>query len=206
MRLFLASASPARQALLRQAGLSPEILSHAVDEEALIEDASSVRPLSPAETVQTLAEAKALDACRTHLPTGLVFGGDSMFEIDGSLVGKPLTVENARSRWEKMRGQTGVLHSGHFLARVEGGEVLTTAAKPTSTSVSFSADIDPDDLEAYIQSGEPLNVAGAFTIDAKGAAFIDSVSGDPHTVEGLSIVALRRLVERLGVRYTDLWA
>lgn len=205
MRIFLASASPARQALLKRAGLRPEILSHAVDEEALIAEASSMRPLSPPETVQTLAEAKALDACRTHRPTGLVFGGDSMFEIDGSLVGKPLTVENARSRWDTMQGQTGVLHSGHFMALLEGGEILSTAGEATSAAVSFSADISPEDLEAYIESGEPLTVAGAFTIDAKGAAFIDSVSGDPHTVEGLSIVTFRRLVERLGVRYSDLW-
>lgn len=177
-----------------------------MDEEALIAQKASLAPLTPAETVQVLAEAKALDACRTHLPTGLILGGDSMFEIGGSLVGKPLTVENARARWKNMQGQTGVLHSGHFLARVERGEIHSTAGEATSSTVSFSADIRPDDLEAYLQSGEPLNVAGAFTIDAKGAAFIDSVVGDPHTVEGLSIVTFRRLVERLGVRYTDLWA
>lgn len=205
MRLFLASASPAREALLRRAGFSPEIIGHTIDEEALVAEGLASKLLNPPLTVQMLAEAKARDACRTHRPTGLVLGGDSMFEIDGTLLGKPLTVGNARTRWKNMQGQTGMLHSGHFLARVDGGQIHSSAGEPSSAAVSFSADISQEDLEVYIQSGEPLTVAGAFTIDGRGAAFIDSVSGDPHTVEGLSIVTFRRLVERLGVRYTDLW-
>lgn len=206
MQLYLASTSPARLTTLRQVGLDPEVLSHNVDEEALVAEATSTGPIPAGDMVQLLARAKAFDALQRSRVSGLVLGGDSLFEVGGEIFGKPHTVEAARERWELQRGHTGVLHSGHTLLHCEAGEVLGEAGVATSTRVSFVDDLDDDEIDAYIQTGEPLKVAGAFTIDAKGAGFIESIEGDPYTVVGLSVVALRRLVRQLGFSYTDLWA
>lgn len=206
MHLFLASASPARIQTLRQVGLSPEVISHEVDEEALVAEATATGPVPAQKMVQLLAEAKASDACRRHGVTGLVLGGDSLFEVGGQIFGKPHTPEVAKHRWELQRGQTGTLHSGHSLLWCEAGEVIAEAGVATQTDVTFVADLTDQEIDAYIATGEPLKVAGAFTIDAKGAGFIESISGDPYTVVGLSVAALRRLVRELGLNYTDLWS
>lgn len=205
MQLYLASTSPARLATLRQVGLAPEVLSHEVDEEALADQATTHGPIPASEMVQLLGRAKAVDALERSGVSGLVLGGDSLFEIGGNIYGKPHTPEQARRRWALQRGQTGVLHSGHTLLYCEAGEVVGEAGVATSTRVSFVDDLDDEEIEAYIRTGEPLKVAGAFTIDAKGAGFIKSIEGDPYTVVGLSVVALRRLVRQLGFSYTDLW-
>ena len=205
MQLYLASTSPARLKTLHQVGLRPEILSHDVDEEALVAEATASGNIPAAEMVQLLARAKAVDACERAGVTGLVLGGDSLFEVGGHIFGKPHTPEAARERWELQRGATGVLHSGHTLLHCDHGVVVGEVGFATQTSVTFVDDLDDDEIEAYIATGEPLKVAGAFTIDARGAGFIESIEGDPYTVVGLSVVALRRLVRQLGFSYTDLW-
>ncbi len=205
VEFFLASASPARLQTLRQVGITPQLLDHEVDEEKLVEEATASGPVAPSVMVQLLAKAKAEDACQRHGVTGLVLGGDSLFEVDGEVFGKPHTAERARQRWQRQRGKTGVLHSGHFLVECDAGVIVNEAAIATSTAVRFVDDVSDDEIDAYIATGEPLKVAGAFTIDARGAAFIDTIDGDPYTVVGLSVSALRGLVHQLGYRYVDLW-
>ena len=206
MQLFLASTSPARLQTLRQVGIVPSVLDHAVDEEALVEAATASGPIPAGEMVQLLARAKALDAASTAGVTGLILGGDSLFEVDGEIFGKPHTPERAKQRWHRQRGKTGVLHSGHSLLHSQDGEIVAEVGFATHTSVTFVDDVSDDEIDAYIATGEPLKVAGAFTIDAKGAGFIESIDGDPYTVVGLSVAALRRLVRQLGFSYTDLWS
>lgn len=204
MQLYLASTSPARLQTLRQVGLDPRVLSHRVDEEALVAEATRQGPVPPAQIVQLLARAKAEDACTGDL-TGLVIGGDSVFEVGGQVFGKPHDPEVAKARWMAQRGHTGTLHSGHWVVEVKNGEILRGVGKPTSAQVHFRSDITEREIDAYIATGEPLKVAGAFTIDARGAAFIDSITGDPYTVVGLSVAMLRELLGELGYEWTDFW-
>ncbi|MEX2441143.1 MAG: Maf family protein [Pontimonas sp.] len=206
MQLFLASTSPARLHTLQQVGITPSVLDHAVDEQALVDAATAEGPLPTREIVQLLAKAKAHDAAGRASVTGLILGGDSLFELDGEIFGKPHTPERARQRWHRQRGKTGVLHSGHSLLHSQDGEIIAEVGVATHTSVTFVDDLSDDEIDAYIATGEPLKVAGAFTIDAKGAGFIESIEGDPYTVVGLSVAALRRLVRQLGFSYTDLWS
>ena len=203
--LFLASASPARLATLKQVGITPQLLDHDVDEHALVAEATKAGRVPPAEMVHILARAKAEDAATRHRVSGLVLGGDSLFELGGEVYGKPHTPEVARERWHLKKGSTGTLHSGHELLYCEDGEIIRRAQLATSTTVTFVDDLSDEEIDAYIASGEPLNVAGAFTIDSLGAGFIKSIEGDPYTVVGLSVWALRSLVTELGFRYTDLW-
>jgi len=203
--LFLASASPARLATLKQVGITPQLLDHTVDEHALVAEVTQDGPVPAQAMVEILARAKADNAAKCHPVSGLVLGGDSLFEVDGEVFGKPHTAEVAKERWLRQRGKTGVLHSGHELLHCVEGEVVSRASMVTTTSVTFVDDMSEADIDAYIASGEPLKVAGAFTIDSLGAPFIKSIDGDPYTVVGLSIWALRSLVEQLGFRYTDLW-
>ncbi|WP_193596474.1 Maf family protein [Microbacterium sp. YJN-G] len=212
MRVCLASTSPARLMLLRQAGIEPLTLAPEVDEDAVAAAAEAERgaPLPPDELVLLLARAKAADVAR-RLPErhpdfdGIVIGGDSMFELDGRVHGKPYTAEVARERWERMRGTTGVLHSGHSVFRVRPDAAATEATAVAEARVTFAADISDAELDAYIASGEPLLVAGAFTVDSLGGAFITRVEGDPSTVVGMSLSTLRTLAAELGVTWTDLW-
>lgn len=210
--MLLASTSPARLMLLRQAGIEPLLQSPGVDEDAAIErrEADLGRTLSPAEHVQFLADLKAqavVDAIADTHPdfSGIVIGGDSMFELDGEVYGKPLVPEIARERWVHMRGRTGILHSGHAVHLVRDGVPVSSAHGVAEASVSFVADITDAELDAYIASGEPLQVAGAFTVDSLGGPFIENVSGDPSTVVGMSLVLTRRLAAQLGVTWTELW-
>ncbi|MDT0187643.1 nucleoside triphosphate pyrophosphatase [Microbacterium sp. ARD31] len=212
MRVCLASTSPARRMLLRQFGIHPLTVAPAVDEEAVIaavEDAEG-RVLPPAEHVLLLARRKAADAVAqlaARMPDfdGIVIGGDSMFDIDGRVLGKPGTPENALARWHEMRGRTGVLHSGHAVFRVRPGEEALEVHDVAEASVTFAADVTDAEISAYVASGEPLHVAGAFTVDSLGGAFITRVEGDPSTVIGMSLSTLRRLVRDLGVEWTSLW-
>ena len=203
--LFLASASPARLATLKQVGITPQLLDHDVDEHALVAEAIKAGRVPPAHMVHILARAKAENAAARHRVSGLVLGGDSLFELGGEVYGKPHTPEVARERWHLQKGSTGTLHSGHELLYCEDGEIVRRAQLATSTTVTFVDDLSDEEIDAYIASGEPLNVAGAFTIDSLGAGFIKSIEGDPYTVVGLSVWALRSLVTELGFRYTDLW-
>jgi septum formation protein len=212
MRVCLASTSPARLMLLGQFGIRPLTIAPDVDEEEVIAavEAAEGRVLEPDEHVLLLARRKAADVAarlRDDIPDfdGIVIGGDSMFELDGEVLGKPYTAENAVARWQAMRGRTGVLHSGHAVVRIEPGapphEVHATAA----ASVSFVEDVTDAEIEAYVATGEPLHVAGAFTVDSLGGAFIERVEGDPSTVVGMSVSTLRRLVREVGVDWASLW-
>lgn len=212
MQVLLASTSPARLALLRQAGIEPLTHSPGVDEDAAVaeHEARSGRTLTPAEHVQLLAERKAHavgDVVGEIAPgfTGIVIGGDSMFEIHGEVTGKPHQPAVARERWLRMRGHTGVLHSGHAVLLVIDGRVTRSVGETARASVTFAADVTDDEIDAYVATREPLEVAGAFTLDSLGGAFIERVDGDPSTVVGMSLSTLRRLVGALGVTWTDLW-
>ncbi|GAA4477646.1 nucleoside triphosphate pyrophosphatase [Microbacterium panaciterrae] len=212
MRVCLASTSPARLALLRQSGIEPLCVSPDVDEDAVAaaEAERRGRVLTPQEVVLLLGRAKAADVVgriRADHPDfdGIVIGGDSMFELDGAVHGKPHLPERAIARWHDMRGRTGVLHSGHSVIRVSPGAPDREEHAVAEASVTFAADIDDAEIDAYVASGEPLQVAGAFTVDSLGGAFIERVDGDPSTVVGMSLSTLRHLAGRLGIRWTDLW-
>lgn len=209
MRVLLASTSPARLMLLRQAGIDPETAAPDVDEEAVIAavEHGEARTLTPDEHVLLLARRKAAAVAATIDPAfdGLVIGGDSMFELDGEILGKPYTPAAATARWHAMRGRTGTLHSGHCVVRLRPDTAPAEAHAVAAASVSFAADVTDAEIEAYVATGEPLLVAGAFTIDSLGGAFITHIDGDPSTVVGMSLPTLRRLVAELGVSWPDLW-
>jgi septum formation protein len=207
MRLYLASTSPARLATLRAAGIEPVTIAPGVDEEAAV---AAAGPLTAPEMVQLLARLKAEAVLASaslpaHEIDGFILGGDSAFELDGDVHGKPHLPEVARERWLRQRGRSGVLHSGHWLIDHRGGEPRGAVGRPAQALVQFAQDIDEAEIDAYIATGEPLKVAGAFTIDSKGAAFISSIEGDPHAVVGLSVPLVRTLVHELGGRWTELW-
>ncbi|MDQ0642171.1 septum formation protein [Microbacterium murale] len=213
MRICLASTSPARLMLLRQAGIEPLTRAPQTDEDAIAAQAAEERgsDLPPAELVLLLARAKAADVAHRLAASdpdfdGLVIGGDSMFELNGRVYGKPHTAEEATRRWHEMRGTTGILHSGHSVFRLEPGAVPREATAIAEASVTFADDITDDEISAYVATGEPLHVAGAFTVDSLGGAFISRVDGDPSTVVGMSLSMIRRLVTELGVTWTDLWS
>lgn len=194
-RLVLASASPARRALLRSAGIDPEVIVSGVDE-------STVSEPVPGRLALRLARLKAADVAARLVPGPLVLGCDSVLEFDGECYGKPSDPEDAVSRWKRMRGRTGVLHTGHCL--IDTG-TDRTVAEVADTLVRFG-EVDDAEIAAYVATGEPLRVAGAFTIDGLGGAFVDGVDGDPGTVVGLSLPLLRRLLGRLGISITSLWS
>ena len=193
-KLLLASTSPARKRLLNDAGIVFETRSPGVDEDALVE---ALRPPTIQDMTLLLARAKA----EAVTFDGLVLGCDSALLLDGEMLGKPHLPEVAIARWQKMRGQTGVLCSGHWLIDGETGEAT---GKVTQTNVKF-ANLTDEQIHKYVATGEPLQVAGAFTIDGIGGAFVERIEGDYHTVVGLSLVALRELVTELGHDYQSLW-
>ncbi len=212
MRVCLASTSPARLMLLQQFGIRPLTIAPDVDEDAVIASVETAegRTLAPDEHVLLLARRKAAEVAARladDIPgfDGIVIGGDSMFELDGVVLGKPHTPENATARWHDMRGRTGVLHSGHAVVRLAPGVTPREAHAVAKASVTFAADVTDAEIDVYVATEEPLRVAGAFTVDSLGGAFIDRIDGDPSTVVGLSVSTLRRLVRELGVEWTDLW-
>ena len=213
MRLYLASTSPARLATLRAAGVEPAgLISPGVDEDAAVAslEASLGRPLTAAETVFELARLKA-EAVVGQLVDGspidgFILGGDSAFELDGVVYGKPHTPTVARERWQRMVGRAGVLHSGHWLIDHRAGRDRTGVGAVEDATVEFAADITESEIDAYIATGEPLTVAGAFTIDSRGQAFISRIDGNPSTVIGLSVPTLRALLrDGFGVEWNALW-
>ena len=191
--LVLASASPARLALLRGAGLDPKVIVSGVDE-------SEFRADTPAALVALLAQAKA-EAVAARLDRGLVIGCDSMLDLDGRALGKPRSAEEATALWREMSGRTGTLLTGHCLVDAAAGR---QAAAVAATSVRFGEPSD-DEIAAYVASGEPLRVAGAFTLDGRGGWFVDGIDGDHGNVLGISLPLLRRLLAELGVAVPTLW-
>lgn len=200
MRLILGSASPARLQTLRSAGLDPEVIVSGVDEDALGDH-------PPAQLAQVLADAKAAAVADRLAADGsddwLLVGCDSVLELDGAAHGKPGSPELAAERWRAMRGNRGVLHTGHRVIR-RAGERLLSAGRTGSTEVHF-ADLSDAEIDAYVVTGEPLQVAGAFTIDGLGGAYVRSIVGDPHNVVGISLPLLRDLTAEVGVPWHTLW-
>ena len=192
--LVLASASPARLATLRAAGVEPEVIVSGVDE-------SQVDGLPPAELALQLAELKAAAVAERLAGNTLVLGCDSVLELDGVALGKPTDAADATARWQAMRGRSGILHTGHALHDLGSGKI---AAATASTTVNF-ADVSDDEIAAYVATGEPLQVAGAFTVDGLGGAFVTGIVGDYHNVVGLSLPLFRDLLAELGRSWVDLW-
>jgi septum formation protein len=194
--LVLASASPARLATLRSAGVEPVVVVSGVDESQL-----DGRP--PAELARGLAELKCTAVLdRPDVPAGaLVLGCDSVLELDGVALGKPADAADAVRRWEAMRGRSGILRTGHCLHDTATGR---SVAETASTTVHF-ADVTDAEIAAYVATGEPLWVAGAFTIDGLAGAFVERIVGDHHNVVGVSLPLLRRLAGELGHPWTSLW-
>ncbi|HEX3005021.1 MAG TPA: Maf family protein [Angustibacter sp.] len=206
--LVLASQSPARLKTLHSAGVDPVVQVSDVDEEAVEAAArETYGELDADQVALLLARAKAEDVAAT-LDDGLVLGCDSVLELDGELHGKPRDAAEATARWRRMRGGSGVLHTGHWLIDLrdseDGGSGATLGAV-ASTTVHF-ADVTDEEIAAYVATGEPLGVAGAFTTDGLGGAFVRGIEGDHHTVVGVSLPVLRDLLAECGVRWTDLWS
>jgi septum formation protein len=210
--LLLASASPARLATLRAAGVDPLVLVSGVDEDAVV---ARYGVTDPVDIALVLAKAKAEevagrweDEVEAAPDDGVVvLGCDSVLELDGVAHGKPADADDARERWRAMRGRSGVLHTGHWVIDDRSSDVGgsgATLGAVASTTVHF-ADVSDAEVEAYVATGEPLAVAGAFTLDGLGGAFVRGVEGDPHTVVGVGLPLLRELLAEVGVPWTDLW-
>lgn len=211
--LLLASASSGRRATLERAGIAFTSRAADLDEDAVLAGARAAAAdgadggLSPAEAVLLLAREKAQAVLEESDGGYVVLGCDSMLEIDGEVVGKPHTPERAAERWRAMRGRTGTLHSGHWLIDdrdAEDGGTGATLGATAGCEITF-ADLSDEEIEAYVATGEPLGVAGGFTIDGIGGPFVTSVSGDPHAVVGLSLPLLRELLDEIEVPLHVLW-
>ena len=201
VRLILASASPARLRTLRQAGLSPEVVVSGVDESSV--DADRVSTLV-AELARLKAESVAAGLAADESSTVAVIGCDSLLELDGAALGKPASAAEATDRWRRMSGRSGVLQTGHHVIMMRNREVLTRSAV-AATTVRF-ARLSAAEIAAYVATGEPLDVAGAFTVDGLGGAFVTAISGDHHNVVGISLPLVRVLLADLGVPWPSLWA
>ena len=207
--LVLASASPARLETLHRAGVEPTVVVSEVDESAV---AAAARErygrLGPGELALVLAQAKAHAVAEREPVSGVVLGCDSLLELDGAALGKPVDAAQATERWQQMRGRSGVLHTGHWLVDTRGEEAGGTGATlgaTASTQVRF-ADLSDAEIADYVATGEPLRVAGAFTVDGLGGAFVTGIEGDHHNVVGLSLPLLRDLLLDMGVGWFDIVA
>jgi septum formation protein len=191
--IILASASPARLAVLRGAGLEPKVIVSGVDETAFSAQTT-------AELVEQLATAKAAKVAAT-LTHGIVIGCDSMLDLDGHALGKPNDPDDARARWHAMSGRTGILCTGHCVIDTVTGR---RAAAVGQTTVRFGTPSE-EEINAYVATGEPLQVAGAFTLDGRGGWFVAGIDGDHGNVLGISLPLLRDLFITLGIDVTTLW-
>lgn len=196
MHVVLASRSPARLATLRAAGIEPEVVVSGFDEDSIVEP-------DPAALVAALARAKA-ESVAEALPPGpadrIVIGCDSVLAFEGEIHGKPADAAQATARWRQLRGRSGVLHTGHHV--IHGAASRTATA---STTVRF-ADLSDEEIAAYVATGEPVEVAGAFTIDGLGGAYVTGLTGDHHTVVGISLPLLRTMLAELGIAWHRLWS
>lgn len=195
-RLILASASPARRALLRAAGIEPEVMVSGVDESGVeAEDAYTLCLALARMKARTIAAQLNAD------PGVVVLGCDSVLEFEGEVFGKPANAAEATHRWTRMRGKSGVLLTGHHVTSLVTGKQAEAVG---ATTVHF-AEVSDAEIAAYVASGEPLRVAGSFTLDGRGAAFVDRIEGDPGNVIGLSLPLLRNLLAEMDVPYIKLW-
>ena len=204
-RVVLASASAGRLRVLRSAGIDPLVVVSGVDEDAVM---AGLGDAGPAEVVTALAEAKAHAVCADLnadvAADAAVIGCDSMLYVGGRLCGKPGTPAQARAQWHSMAGKPGQLFTGHCVIRMLDGAESAMVSAAAITTVRFGVPTDAE-LDAYVASGEPLGVAGAFTIDGLGGWFVDGVDGDPSNVVGLGLSVTRRLFEDVGLTIGDLW-
>jgi septum formation protein len=202
--LVLASASPARLATLRAAGIEPAVVVSSVDEDAEVARATETLGELAAEDVALLLARAKCEAVTSEVDDDtLVLGCDSVLELDGEVHGKPADRAEAIERWQRMRGSSGVLHSGHWLIDEREDGTGATLGAVASTTVHF-ADLTDAEIEAYVDTGEPLRVAGAFTIDGLGGAYVTGIEGDHHNVVGLSLPLLRDLLGELDLAWHDL--
>jgi septum formation protein len=195
--LVLASASPARLRLLAAAGIDADVMVSGVDE-------SVVEAPSPDKLSLLLARLKAqtvADRLRGSGEPALVLGCDSVLSFDGEALGKPADAGEATRRWQRMRGRHGILYTGHCLVDLRTDRLVEDVA---GTTVHF-ADVSDEEIRSYVATGEPLRVAGAFTIDGIGGPFVERVEGDPGTVIGLSLPLLRHLLLQLDLPVSALW-
>lgn len=209
-RFVLASASPARLGLLRAAGIDPEVEVSGVDEEGVTGPPDELALLLAEHKARAVADRLALAAAPTTAAgqRTLVLGCDSVLELDGVAFGKPAGAAEAVRRWQEMRGRTGVLHTGHSLVELGGDHHPAehrSLSRLASATVHFGRPTDAE-VEAYVATGEPLRVAGAFTLDRLGGWFVDGIEGDPGTVLGLSLPLLRAMLRDLDVGVSQLWA
>ena len=198
--VILASASPARLMLLRSQNIQPIVIASEINEKEIEEQ---LKDSSTEIVVKELSIAKANYVLTNNvsLNSGILIAADSMLEFESQSLGKPLNAENAIARWQRMRGKSGILHTGHTVIRLDNKQTIT---RVISTKVEF-ANIDDKEIIDYVATKEPLNVAGAFTIDSLGSAFVKEVQGDHSNVIGLSLPALREIVRELGLSWTSLW-
>ena len=200
--VVLASASPARLQTLRNAGLAPIVHVSHVDEEKL---QSENFELEPREIAQLLAKAKSEEVAGQYETIDhIIIGCDSVFELNGKPFGKPETAPVARERWALMMNSTGTLHTGHHLIYIDSNGAQHVAAATASTDVTMG-ELSESEMDAYLATGEPFAVAGGFTLDALGGAFVQSIHGDPSNVVGISLPTVRRLITGFGINWTDLW-
>ncbi|MBJ7393229.1 MAG: septum formation inhibitor Maf [Actinomycetota bacterium] len=198
--VILASASPARLMLLRSQNIKPIVIASEINEKEI---EAQYKNSATEVIVKELSIAKANYVLNNNvsLNNGILIAADSMLEFNSQSLGKPLNAENAIARWQQMRGKTGILHTGHTVIRLDNKQTIT---RVISTKVEF-ANVDDQEILDYVATTEPLYVAGAFTIDSLGAAFVKQVHGDHSNVVGLSLPALREIVRELGLSWTSLW-
>ena len=211
-RVVLASASPGRLRVLRQAGIDPLVIVSGVDEDQVV--AALPEDAEPAEITVALARAKAGAVARALQPPlsddCVVIGCDSMLYRDGRLWGKPESETSALRGWQEMAGQSGALYTGHCVIRLHHDRIRLDRIEQEVSDVAVTG-VDfgkpsPEDLAAYVRTGEPTAVAGGFTLDGFGGWFVDAVHGDPSTVIGIGLPLMRGLFERLGLSIGRLWA
>ncbi|HEY7721392.1 MAG TPA: Maf family protein [Pedococcus sp.] len=208
VHIVLASASPARKKLLHAAGIEPSVVVSSVDEDAVTTAArETYGALAPEDVALVLARAKAEDVA-AEVAGAVIVGCDSVLELAGEIHGKPADAAEAVSRWRRMRGASGVLHTGHWVVDTRehsAGGTGATLGATASTTVHFARLTDAE-IEDYVGTGEPLRVAGAFTLDGLGGPFVAGIEGDPSNVVGLSLPLLRELFAEVGLAWHSLRA